>query len=156
MTSDVIKYRDWLLEADRLQTAGFYESIQSAGSEDCICGNCKYFNTISNHIYPDEVKLLFKELGVDINKNFEVNDFGDETTGHLYYGSFHFIGKIIEGKDCSIPLQSGGYTVDLLPISESFSIGFTSAVSKSFFNKDQNLVQIEFAVKASNSHEKNQ
>ena len=93
-------------------------------------------------------------MGVDINKNFEVSDFGDETTGHIYYGSFHFIGKINEGKDCSIPLQSGGYTVDLLPISESFSIGFTSTLSESFFNKHEDLIQIEFTIKVPNSEEK--
>ncbi|MEN0056260.1 MAG: hypothetical protein AAGC65_21460 [Mucilaginibacter sp.] len=147
MSENIIKYRDWIFEMDKIQTEKVYQNVQVSGTESCTCGNCKYFDIESDRIFPDEIKLLFMNLGVDINKNFEVTDYGDEKTQHVYMGEFHFIGNIIEGNDCSILFKNGGYYAELVPITKSFSIGFTKRVSQSFFNKERDLIQIEFTAK---------
>ena len=68
MPVDIFKYRDWVLETERAQTETLYKNVQLSGSEICDCGQCRKFISIKDTIYPDEVKILFDKLGVDINK----------------------------------------------------------------------------------------
>ncbi len=152
MSVDIFKYRDWVLEVERAQTETLYKGVSLSGSESCDCGNCKHFLSIKHFLYPDEVKGLFDNLGMDINKEFEVCDFGDEESGHFYSWWFHFIGEIIEGKDCNTPLPTGGYTMDLLPINDILSIGFTKNISISFFDNKQDLIQVELWLKCHGSN----
>ena len=100
-------------------------------------------------MFPDEVKQLFKQLGVDIKKNFDVTDFGADVTGRSFDGEFHFKGRLIEGEDCWVPAKHGGYQVELLPVNDTFKIGFTKMGSQSFFKEEKEIVQIEFRAKVS-------
>ena len=147
MPVDIFKYRDWVLETERTRTETLYKSVQLSGSESCDCGQCRKFISIKDTIYPDEVKILFDKLGVDINKEFEVCDYGDEENGHIFSWWFHFVGEIIEGNDCSVPLPTGGHTIDLFSINEGFSIGFTRSISMSFFDNKKDLTEIELMAK---------
>jgi len=132
-----------LLQSDRLGTEKLYKEVTLSGTEECNCGQCKEFLTIRDYLYPDEIRGLFTKLGIDINKDFELCDYGDEETGHVYSWWFHFVGKIIEGDDCSVALQAGGYTMNLIPINEFFKIGFTKNISMSFFEGRNDLIQVE-------------
>ena len=140
----VIKYHDWVIEVDREQNEHLYTQIEITGTQSCGCENCKYFDTISHQVFPANVRELFKTLGVDVNKNCDVIDFGTEETGHLFLGEFQFAGNLIDGPDSRVPSAGGGYTVNLLPLSDLFKIGFTKMVSKPFLGKVANLLQIEF------------
>ncbi len=148
MSVDIFKYHDWVLETEKAQTEKLYEKVSLSGAESCKCGNCKYFISLRESIYPEEVKNLFKKLGIDINKEVEVCDVGDGENEYIFWWWwFHFIGEIIKGDDCSIPLPKGGRTVDLLQIDEVFSIGFTQNISLTFFKEQQGLIQIELMTK---------
>lgn len=144
MSFEIITYRDWVFEVDRSKTESLYAEIKLASSEECGCGNCKYYRSIINSIYPEEIKSLFKKLGIDINKDFETTDFGGKEDGHIYDGYFYFSGRIIQGKDCYVSLLHGGWTSDLLYIDEVFQIGFTGKISISFFENKEDLVQFQF------------
>jgi hypothetical protein len=141
---ETFRYRDWVFEVDRSKTESLYAGIKLASSEECGCGNCKYFRSMIDSIYPEEIKVLFKKSGIDIKKDYETCDFGDEEIGHIYFGYFYFSGRIMEGKDCNIPLPQGGHSSDLLYINEVFQIGFTNKISYSFFENTNGLVQFEF------------
>jgi hypothetical protein len=143
MSVDIFKYRNWVLETEKTQTETLYKNVSLSGAESCRCGTCKDFIALREKIYPDEIRDLFKKLGIDINKEVEVCDYGDDETGYIFSWWFHFIGEIIEGNDCDIPLQLGGYTMDLFQINDGFSIGFTRNISLTFFEDKQNLIQIE-------------
>ncbi|HEX3387382.1 MAG TPA: hypothetical protein VHS53_19435 [Mucilaginibacter sp.] len=147
MSLETVKYRDWFFEVDRSKTESLYAEIKLASSEECGCGNCKYFRSIIDSIYPEEIKMLFKKLGIDINKDFETTDFGGEEDGHIYDGYFYFSGRIIQGKDCYVPLPQGGHTSDLLYIDDVFEVGFTDKISISFFENKKDLVQVQFMTK---------
>lgn len=140
----VIKYHDWLIETDREQNEQLYKQVETTGTQSCGCENCKYFDSISHRVFPAEIRELFEALGVDIDKNCDVSDFGTEETGHMFLGRFQFVGSLLEGHDSSVPTASGGFTVDLLPLNDTFKIGFTKLISDSFFKDVPNLVQIEF------------
>lgn len=143
MSVDSFKYRNWILEVEKSQTEELYKGVSLSGTERCNCGQCKEFVTIKKYIYPQEIKELFAKLGIDINKEFELCDYGDEGNGHIYSWWFHFVGKIIKGDDCSLPLPNGGYTMNLLPINKFFKVGFTEIISMSFFESQKDLVQVE-------------
>jgi len=147
MSVDIFKYRDWVLETEREQTEALYKKISLGGAESCHCGTCKYFVSIRESLYPDEVKNLFEKLGIDITKEVEVCDFGDDETGYIFSWWFHFIGQIVEGSDCNVPLPSGGSTIDLIQIDEVFSVGFTQNISLPFIKEQQGLIQVELMTK---------
>jgi len=42
------------------------------GSDICGCNYCKNFSDNKDNIYPDEIKLLFEDLGIDYKKECEV------------------------------------------------------------------------------------
>jgi len=144
---ELVKYRNWVFEVDRSKTESLYDKVKLSGTESCGCGQCKEFIALKDIIYPQEIKELFKKLGVDIYKEFELCDHGNEEYGHVYSWWFHFVGKIIEGDDCNISLPESDYTRNTLAINDLFSIGFTKDISISFFNNYQDLIQVELFAK---------
>lgn len=144
---EIVRYRDWVLEVDRKETEAVYQQIEMSGTQSCGCGNCKYFETIANEIFPDEIKQLFEQLGVDIKKNFEVNDLGDGVNEYDFEVRFHFKGNLIKGDDCYLPLLSNGYTIKLSPVNDMFEIGFTKNGPRSFFNEQEQIIQIHIMTK---------
>jgi len=88
---------------------------------------------------------LFDDLGIDYRKEVEITHY--ETLGdglHHIGGWFHFKGKVLTGKDYRVPLEFGGYTFDLTPITDNFSIGFAEGSDLTFFEDKTGLVQVEF------------
>jgi len=86
-------------------------------------------------------------LGIDYRKESEVwRVLKNEDGLHSYNGFFHFKGSF-EGKDCMVPLPSGGATFDLTEFGAYFSIGFRGDNSLAYFKDNTDLVQVEFETK---------
>ncbi|WP_181306524.1 hypothetical protein [Rufibacter sp. XAAS-G3-1] len=139
-----ISFRDWKLNADKELTAQTYLEFEHSSAESCGCDYCKNFVEQREQIFPEEVKKLFSNLGIDFKKEIEVSEFAKLENGlHYYSGWFHFKGDF-EGKDCTVPLQNGGHTLELTSITENFSIGFRRDSALTPFKDTDRIVQIEF------------
>lgn len=145
MDSSIVKYRDWVFAVEKKVTAETYAEILSSGADTCPCNNCKNYTVFRDKVFPEEVLILFKELGVDFRKEVEIVDWETLSNGlHNISGWFHFKGEILGGKDCRNYYQSGGYTLELTPITDNFSIGFSEGNDLTFFKENAGLVQLEF------------
>lgn len=139
-----VKFREWELIVDRELTKLTYDNVALGGPESCGCNDCKNFSNNREDIYPEEIKTLFDQLGIDFKKESEICHYCRQSDGLHYYGGwFHFKGKF-KVKDCTVPTGSGGFTFDLTPINDKFSIGFRYDSALTFFDEKENLVQIEF------------
>ena len=144
MNETQVRYRDWELYSDKDTTEQTYQEFEHSGAESCGCDYCKNFIAQRETVFPDEIKELFRELGVDYKKEIDVSEFARLEDGlHYYNGWFQFKGDF-KGKDCTIPLQAGGHTTDLTRITDRFSIGFRHDNSLTPFKVKDGLVQIEF------------
>ncbi len=140
----IIKFKNWELTADKKLTKSTYEKVEKGSADSCICNECKNYSNYRKNVFPEEIKNLFLEIGIDYRKESEVTRYCKQKDGlHFYGGWFHFKGDFI-GKNCEIPLGESGFTFDLTKIAENFSIGFRFSNALSFFEDKNNLVQIEF------------
>jgi hypothetical protein len=148
MTVTKVKYKDWGFEVDLDLTRQTYKNISVSGAENCICNDCKNYVAYRDKVFSDEIRSLFKDLGIDYKKEVEITLFEILPGGHHHIGGwFHFKGSIKTGKNYRIPLLSGGHIIDLTPITENFSIGFTEGGDLTFFSDKKGLVQVEFMAK---------
>lgn len=145
MTFKTIKYRDWIFEVDKQTTEENYKKIIGGGAEGCDCGNCKNYIANREIVFPEDVRKLFIELGVDYQKEVEICTYNKLTNGLYFIGGwFHFKGKIKNGKDYRLILPNGGYSMDLTKINQDFKIGFAEESTETYFENKDDLVQIEF------------
>lgn len=145
MNQNKVTFSDWKLEVDKELTQHTYLKMDKASAESCGCSHCRNFAAQRENVYPPEIKELFNRLGIDFRKETEISHFTRLENGlHEYSGWFHFKGYFF-GKDCAVRLPGGGYTLDLMPITDKFSIGFTYDNALTNFEDKQNLVQVEFA-----------
>lgn len=147
MTVSTVKYRDWTLEVDVERTKQVYQKVEHGSPEACHCHECKNFAANRERIYPEEIKKLLAELGVDYKKESEVYHVYRMDNGlHHYGGWFHFKGRITEGTDCRIDLPGGGSSFDPKPVTETFAIAFMKGNALNLFEKNEQdkLIQIEF------------
>ena len=143
----IIKFKEWEFIVDRELTKFTYDNVDLGGPESCGCNECKNFANNREDIYPEEIKKLLDQLGINYKKESEICYYCRLTEGLHYYGGwFHFKGEF-KGKDCTVTTDSGGITFDLTPINDRFSIGFRYDSALTFFDKKENLVQIEFDTK---------
>ncbi len=139
-----IIFKEWKFIADKVTTQEAYANMSMGRPDSCGCNLCKNFVNNRDNTYPNEIKILLNDLGVDFRKESEICHFYKQDNGlHLYSGWFHFKGRF-EGKNCTVPSGVNGITFDLTPVSEHFSIGFRYDNDLSFFEDKENLVQIEF------------
>jgi len=140
-----VKYRDWEFEVDTQLTKLTYDKVIGSGADGCECNDCKNYIAFRENVFPIEVQNLFVELEIDYRKEVEITSFETLPNGlHHIGGWFHFKGRVLNGKDYRVPLSSGGYSIDLTPITDSFSIGFAEGGDLTFFSDKNGLVQIEF------------
>lgn len=143
----IIKFREWELTVDRELTKLTYNNVVSGSADNCNCNDCKNFVNNREAAYPDEIKKLLYDLGIDYKKECEICHYCRQDDGlHFYGGWFHFKGEF-KGKNCGVPTIFNGYTFDLTPINDRFSIGFRYDSALTFFNAKEGLVQIEFETK---------
>lgn len=142
-----MKFREWELIVDKKLTKLTYDNVAIGSPESCGCNDCKNFVTNRETTYPEEIKKLLTDLGVDYKKESEICHYCRQEDGLHYYGGwFHFKGQFI-GKDCSVSTDSNRFTFNLTPINDRFSIGFCYSAALTFFDDRENLVQIEFEAK---------
>lgn len=146
MAIGMVTYRDWQFEVERDVTSATYSDVAAGSADTCGCRDCQTYIAYRDKLFPPEVQELFGRLGVDYRKEVEITTFEEQPDGlNLIGGWFHFKGKIVSGKNCRIPTQAGdGFTLDLMNITESFSIGFAASNDLTFFEDPTGLVQIEF------------
>ena len=145
MTVTKVKYKDWEFEVDRDLTRQTYNSVSVSGADSCVCNDCKNYVAYRDKVFPDEIKRLFDDLGIDYKKEVEIISFETLPDGlHHIGGWLHFKGRVLTGKDYRVPLPSGGHTFDLTAINDTFSIGFAVGKDLAHFADKTGLVQIEF------------
>ena len=141
---EIIKYRNWIMEFDYEKTKLMYSMIANGSSEECECEECQNFRIVKESIYPDEIKDLFKTLGVDINKEIENYCMDPDLSNHLSAGWFHFVGKQIDNDNIN-----QNEIINYESITTEFKIGFVfedpRLVIKEFINEP--IIQIEFNVR---------
>jgi hypothetical protein len=140
-----VNYKEWEFEVDTQLTKETYDEVIQSGADNCECNDCKNYIAFREKIFPNGVQQLFEELGIDYRKEVEITTFETLPNGlHHIGGWFHFKGKILKGKNYKVPLPSGGYTFELTPVTEDFSIGFAEGGELTFFSDKKGLVQVEF------------
>ena len=80
-----IKYREWELIVDSELTKLTYDNVAVGSSESCNCNDCRNFANNREEIYPDEIKKLLNELGIDYKKESEICHYCRQDDG------FHFM-----------------------------------------------------------------
>lgn len=141
-----IIFREWELVVDKELTKQTYDNTSCGSAEGCTCDPCQNFIDNRHSLYPDEIKQLLSDLGIDYKKEPEVSYYGRLENGlHLYAGWFHFKGRFI-GQDCTDP-EGAGFIIRYHDINDCFGIGFREAFDLSFFDGREGLVQIDFDAK---------
>lgn len=142
-----VHFKNWELTVDYNITKRTYEKTAFGGSDICECNYCKNFADNKDNIYPDEIKLLFADLGIDYKKECEVwHYYNDELGYHCYSGWFHFKGSF-QDKNHVSQTNKIFPIIDLTPINKNFSIGFSNNNQLTFFEDKELLVQVEFSAK---------
>jgi hypothetical protein len=123
---EIVKYKDWVIEVDRLQTLQAYQNIEEGRASICKCSDCENYAQNREMYFPEEVKLLFRNLGIDLMKEADATRNKKLENGlHAYTGWFHFIGIMVHGKNCRVKTNaSGGFKDELLKIEDNFEMGF--------------------------------
>jgi hypothetical protein len=141
-----IKFKKWKIKCDVEATREAYAMIERGGPEECGCNTCKNFDAARQYAYPQEVRSLLEQLGIDINKEAEVYYNCKLESGlHSYGGWFHFIGSIEEGSDSRRRVAKSTFILELERIDNRFAIGFTAdtALVPGSFG-DERVMQVEF------------
>ncbi len=154
MSMRKVKFRGWEFEVDFELTKKTYAHVIGGFSENCDCKYCLNYHPQRDEIFPEEIKILFENLGIDYYKEseclnyFDASEFSntDEHVNKLYgYGGwFHFAGNILSGREC---LDENTNTYKLTQITDDFAIGFKRGKDLNFFEDDIPLVQVEFEAK---------
>lgn len=140
-----VKFKDWKFEVDKALTVETYSRVAKGGAESCLCSDCENYIQNREKVFPEEVKSLFSDLGIDYNKEVEILSYQILPNGlHHIAGWFHFKGKLIEGKNCKKDIENEVSQIELTDIGNNFSIGFCEQNSLTFFENKEELIQIEF------------
>jgi hypothetical protein len=143
--TNTVKYKEWVFEVDKNATEENYRNVSLGGADVCLCGNCKNYAAYRDKVFPLEILSLFNDLGIDYRKEVEIVTWETLPNGQEHIGGwFHFKGAFLEGKVSNNELPNGGYTLQLIPVNDNFSIGFTKGSDLTFFEDKENLIQLEF------------
>jgi hypothetical protein len=146
VTNTTVKYKDWEFEVDRELTRQTYDSVSVSGAESCVCNDCKNYVVYRDNVFPEEIKRLFDDLGIDYKKEVEITSYEILPNGlHHVGGWFHFKGKLLNGKSYRAPTpDNAGYTFDMTKIKDDFTIGFAPGNDLAQFADKADLIQVEF------------
>ena len=135
----IVKFRDWELLVDREATQQVYDKIDGGIADGCECNACKNYINDRENILPEEIKFLFKELGIDPSKECENCHSAVRKNGlHHYYSTwYHFKGQF---------KNINSSELDSTKINDNFFIGFKYDATLTFFEDIGNLVQVEINI----------
>ena len=126
-----VRFRRWAFDANPAETSQIY-AIRAQRGAPCPCPWCRNFCSVREReeVFPEEIRLLFGELGIDYRGEVELLSPGPRATGlYGYTVWFPFVGKAFIGPDAVKPGRPGLQTLDggyFEPIRKHFSIGFTA------------------------------
>ena len=143
-----IQFMHWQLEADPVETAQAHAARESGSPESCGCAHCRNLAAARHLAYPRQFVELLGRLGIPDNRESEVYHCGEIEPGlHFYGGWFHFVGRMVTGPESYTGGPTGG-PVELMDLSERFSVGFTqqTALIPSLFPAGS-IGQVEFSAK---------
>lgn len=91
-----IKFKNWELTVDRELTKTTFEKVKIGNADSCVCNECKNYSNYRENVFPEEIKNLFLENGIDYRKESEVTRYFKQENGlHFYGGWFPFKGECI-------------------------------------------------------------
>lgn len=91
-----IRMLKWLLEVDVVKTKEFY----SKEIELCHCLYCENYMEAFRR-FDSSITEVFTMLGINPSKPSHLSEFGEMEDGlRLYIGSYHLVGKLVEGEYC--------------------------------------------------------
>ena len=135
---EVIRFKNWKFEVDKALTLETYSHVSKGGAESCLCNDCINYIQNREKVFPEEVKSLFSNLGIDYNKEVEILSYQILSNGlHHIAGWFHFKGKLIEGENCKKDIENEVSQIELTAIDNNFSIGFCEQNSLTFFENTE-------------------
>jgi hypothetical protein len=141
-----VQFGLWVVLSDPAATRQAYARIGDTRPVPCNCYGCQNFNRVRDQIYPAEVLSLFDRLGITPHREAEIYEGGPDTGGlHTHGGWYHFVGRIKSGGDARVQKSPNWGGFDLMPVGETFSLGFTEyagLVHEAFDGYP--VVQIEF------------
>ncbi len=142
---EIVKFKNWKFGVDRDLTIETYSNVIASGAESCLCSDCENYIQNRENIFPEEIKTMFLNLGIDYKKEVEILSYQILPNGlHHVAGWFHFKGKIIDGKNCKRDVENESFQIELTAIDDNFSIGFCEQNSLTFFKNKDGLIQVEF------------
>lgn len=131
-----IRLMNWLVEVDVNKTNAFYQ--KDIGICDCL--DCENYRQAWKQEDASVIEI-FATLGIDPAKPSHLSGFGEEQDGlRLYHGSYHVIGKLIEGKHCTDSDWDDPYTIKI----KNFTFGFHKEVTFIPDDFPQPVLQLEF------------
>ncbi|MHC4185506.1 MAG: hypothetical protein ACYSR4_06190 [Planctomycetota bacterium] len=134
---ETVQIGPWIVKYDAEATRRRHAHIETGGPERCGCEPCLNFTAARENVYPDKVRKIFAQLGIDYTKEAEVAYTCRIRPGwHSYLGWLHFVGKVEEVLE---------ETVGSIPVNERFSWSFRNErhLAHEVFS-GQPLVQIDF------------
>jgi hypothetical protein len=145
---DTVAFGRWTVAGDAESTRRDSALVSQGSPEACGCKECRNFAEQRGQVYPPPVLELFAALGIDSTREAEIYHMAAGAQyKHLYGGWFHSMGSVQEGRDAARQVAENIWKPDLEPVSESFSLGFTSKnhlAPKPF--EGLRLVRVEFTV----------
>ena len=92
---------DQTIRYDREATAAVYEKIECGWAQKCGCAGCRNFAAQRDVVYPPSFRELLEQLGIDPNKESEIDEYGPIMDGyphdrfHFYDGWLSFVGELV-------------------------------------------------------------
>jgi hypothetical protein len=87
---------DQTIRYDRDATVAVYKNIEHGWAEKCGCAGCRNFAAQRDLVYPPSFRALLDQLGIDPDKEGEVDEYGPVKDGcHFYDGWFYLIGELL-------------------------------------------------------------
>jgi len=131
-----IKFNNWLLEVDLHKTKEFYRKEV----ELCNCIYCENYIKVCKQL-GKPLMDVFATFGINPTKPSHLSEFGAEEDGlRLYIGSYHFVGKLINGVYCSDSNWNAGNTVKV----ENFTFGFSEELQFVHKELEHPVLQLDF------------
>jgi len=143
----IIEIYPWKVTYDYEATFSLYSAGEGGEADRCDCAYCQRFRTVREEIFPQNVRTVFKRMGIDYQKESAVYHICKiEDRKQLYGGSFVFSGSV-ECLDRTYE-RSGSICKDV-EVTPDFSWAFLNVKGPPYYglSVDRPCAEIVFRVK---------
>lgn len=142
-----VVFKDWVFYSDVLKMGLAYVTAElSRNFVPCDCWDCQNLRAQIHTVFPQEVKNLLAQLGINYCKYAENFLAEPKSDGYLYSIWFHFKGRF-EGPDWYQESPEGDRRIVLTPITERCKLGVHVDDFLCLIGDDDDVVQLDFEVK---------